>query len=82
MSSITVLFLGPAKDFVGTARSELSMPDGGSILELRERLVSMHPRLSTTIEAMRFAINGVFARDAEIVRVGDEVAIIPPVSGG
>jgi molybdopterin converting factor subunit 1 len=45
-------------------------------------LLSRWPALAPLRSQVRLARNGVYAGEAEVFRPGDEVALIPPVSGG
>ena len=82
MASINVLFLGPARDLAGCETASIDLPDGATVLELRSVLVDRHPRLQVGMKSIRFAVNEEFANDATVLQAGDEVALIPPVSGG
>ncbi len=76
-----VLFFAHVKDAVG--RRELNVDadglDAGSLWEL---LIQSYPVLSLHRSVVRLARNGEFARANEIFNNNDEVALIPPVSGG
>jgi molybdopterin converting factor small subunit len=50
--------------------------------ELWSVLADQHPGLAPMRETLAFAINGEYARMEEAVSIGDEVAVLPPVSGG
>jgi molybdopterin synthase catalytic subunit len=79
---ITLLFLGPARDFAGVESAERSLEDGCSIVDLRGILAELYPQLAPALHTIRFAVNQRFATDATTLADGDEVALIPPVSGG
>jgi molybdopterin converting factor subunit 1 len=82
MSGVKVLLFGAAADLAG--KREIEVPLGGesSLDELWEKVVGEYPRLSPMRETLAFAVNGEYAeRDAEVTP-GDEVAFLPPVSGG
>ncbi len=82
MIQITLLFLGPARDFAGVESAERSLEDGSSIGALRRILAEAYPQLAPALNIIRFAVNERFATDATTLAGGDEVALIPPVSGG
>jgi len=79
---IDVLMLGPAQDLAGSGRIAVDIPDGATVGTLRVALAKTVPGLERALPAMRFALNDTFAVDDTPVRAGDEVAVIPPVSGG
>ena len=82
MIEINVLFLGPARDFAGVDDASLELPDHATIAELRTILADRHPGLVGAMATIRFAVNQEFADDETVLKSGDEVALIPPVSGG
>ncbi len=72
---------GIAREMVGSAEASLSISDGATVQEIKQRLIEQHPTLAT-IGTFRLAVNQAFAQDGDQVQAGDEIAIIPPVSGG
>ncbi len=79
---IRVLLFGAAADRAGTREVELPVDDGGTIGELWTLLVDRHPELIPMRDTLAFAVNGEYARMDAGVSPGDEVAVLPPVSGG
>ncbi len=81
MDEINVLLFGAAADRAGTR--ETSVAAGEVTLdELWPLLAERYPDLSPMRDTLAFAVNGEYARgDARVVS-GDEVAVLPPVSGG
>jgi sulfur-carrier protein len=78
---IKVLLFGAAADRAGTRQVELPV-NHGTLAELWTLLVDGHPDLSPMRDTLAFAVNGEYARMDERVSPGDEVAVLPPVSGG
>ena len=81
MAGIKVLLFGAAADRAGTR--ETRVPVGETTLDgLWPLLAERYPDLSPMRHTLAFAVNGEYARgDARVVS-GDEVAVLPPVSGG
>lgn len=79
---VTVLFFGPAKDITGTDQISLDLSNDATIGALKNKLVQSYPKMDRLMGSVRFAINATFASDDTTLSAGDEVAIIPPVSGG
>ncbi len=79
---IRVLLFGAAADRVGARRIELPMDGGTTLGELWPLLAERHPELVPMRDTLAFAVNGEYARMDEDVSPGDEVAVLPPVSGG
>ena len=81
MDGIRVLLFGAAADRAGTRDTEI--PAGEITLdELWPLLAERHPDLSPMRGTLAFAVNGEYARGDARVSPGDEVAVLPPVSGG
>jgi molybdopterin converting factor subunit 1 len=77
-----VLLFGAAADLAGGAR-EVEVPAGSSTLaELWGVLERRHPDLAPMRDTLAFAVNGEYARMEDPVSDDDEVAVLPPVSGG
>ena len=79
---IEVLLFGAAADRAGTRRVQLAVERPTTLAELWRLLAERHPDLSSMRDTLAFAVNGEYAKMAEPVGPGDEVAVLPPVSGG
>ena len=75
--ALRVLFLGRLQDIAGAA--ERACPVAASMAEL---IAGFEPELAGALrsDTVRVAVNGVLGADA--LADGDEVAFLPPVSGG
>lgn len=83
MSSVTVLLFGAAADLAGTRQTEIeSKADVSTLAEIWPVLTELHPDLAPMRDNLAFAVNGEYARMDALVSPGDEVAVLPPVSGG
>lgn len=82
MITIEVKFLGPATDLAGTISTSLEFDSPGTLRSVIDRLAERYPKLAPALPTVRFAINQNFATENAEVKDGDEVAVIPPVSGG
>ncbi len=80
--SVRVLFLGPACDWAGMSEASFEHGEGATVATLAERIYADLPALAERRAVLRFAVNQNFAGDDVEIHDGDEVAIIPPVSGG
>lgn len=70
------------REQAGTRRVELTVPPRSTIADAWDRLVALHPVLGPGRGSVRFARNGTYADEGERLEDGDELAVIPPVSGG
>lgn len=77
---VRVLFFGVLKDLLSSSGDAVVLPEGASVAELMERLRNGadHPVWG----ALAIAVNREYAARSVVLREGDEVALLPPVSGG
>ena len=54
---------------------------GSTVGELRTQLLSGYPRLAA-LRSLMVAVNNAYADDGQLLNEQDEIALIPPVSGG
>jgi MoaE-MoaD fusion protein len=82
MNTITILFFAHLKELAGTNRLRLEVPSEFRILDLRQRLIELHPALRAILPSALASINQSFAFDDDTIPPEAEVAFFPPVSGG
>jgi molybdopterin converting factor subunit 1 len=79
---VTVLFFGVLKEMLSTESQTLDLPQGATVDAVlgyfRERM-PQQPKLWSTLAV---AVNQSYAPNGCLLRDGDEVALLPPVSGG
>lgn len=74
-----VLTLNPAED---VKSSSIQNGSGLTLADLRRLLCTLYPAATSTIEHITFACNLEYSNDDVELHDGDEVALIPPISGG
>jgi molybdopterin synthase catalytic subunit/molybdopterin converting factor small subunit len=79
---IKVLFFGMLKEIVGQAEECVTLEDGSDVGRLFEAYAVRFPQLAQHSSSMLFSRNREFAGRGESLHEGDEVAFLPPVSGG
>lgn len=79
---VQVLVFGELRDIIGASQVSVSMPPASRIVDLLVVLETRFPRLSTHRERMACAVNAKWSDAATTLQPGDEVALLPPVSGG
>ena len=79
---VTVRFFALHRDVVGAPELELEIPAGTTAGELWAQLSATYPRLSGATRSLMYAVNQSYADAGTELHEGDEVAFIPPVSGG
>lgn len=78
---INVKFFALGKELVGNSSLEIEMEVNSNVQSLLESLKSKHPKLNE-LKSFLVAVNMEYADMEKSLKDGDEVAIIPPVSGG
>ncbi len=81
MESIKVRLFGAAADRAGTREVEVES-EATTLDGLWPVLAEKYPGLEPMRETLAFAVNEEYARGDALVEPGDEVAVLPPVSGG
>jgi len=70
------------KDVVGKPADEIDLPDGASVRDVLERYDSQIPSLKKSLPSLAIAVNQQYAGPNAKLKADDEVALLPPVSGG
>lgn len=71
---------GITKDIVG-GKETIIEAQGSTVGELRAELVKKFPRMEG-LRSLFIAVNSSYALESAIITENDEIALIPPVSGG
>jgi len=79
---VRVLFFGRLKDIVGRAEDAAELPEGSRVEDVFARYRASFPALDGLRPSLAASVNQELAGWAAPVRAGDEVAFLPPVSGG
>lgn len=78
---VDLLLFGITKDIIGGNSYNIELPDDATVATLREKLVAKYPKLAD-LKSIMVAINNEYSNDDQSIRETDEIALIPPVSGG
>ena len=79
---VTVLFFGRLKELTGHAEASAEFADAATIEQLFALYSARHPELAKYRSSVVASRNQEFAAWDTPLRSGDEVAFLPPVSGG
>ncbi len=79
---VEVLYFGVLKDLLRRERERIELAGPVSVEALLERIRVAERSNDSLWESLAVAINEVYAGRGDLVRDGDEVALLPPVSGG
>lgn len=80
--TITLKLFAVYQETLGIPEKAMSLPAGTTAGEVRDRLIKSHPSLAQWKDLTRFGINLQFADENTALQDGDELVLIPPVSGG
>jgi molybdopterin synthase sulfur carrier subunit len=79
---VTVRLFARLRDIAGAAELTRDIPPGATIGDLWHELAGEYPELAPYERSISSAVNADYARMTHELRAGDEVAFLPPVSGG
>ena len=80
--TVTVKLFAAYQEAYGLSELKLEFPNDTPVSQVLERLSADRPQLEQWRDRTRFGINLEFATPDTILQDGDEVVLIPPVSGG
>jgi sulfur-carrier protein len=80
--TITVKLFAAYQEAYGQPEVVLELPEGTTMAQVCDRICSPYPELNTLKPITRYGINLTFVDAQTPVQNGDEVVLIPPVSGG
>lgn len=82
MPPIALKLFAAARDIAGADSLNLELGETSTVSDIRRAAVAAVPALGPLVERSLIAVNSRYAADNQAVSPADEVALIPPVSGG
>jgi molybdopterin converting factor subunit 1 len=79
---VTIRVFARLKDVVGASELVRDVPAGASVATVWQQLAAEFPDLAAYQSSISAAVNAEYTRMSGVVRDGDEIAFLPPVSGG
>jgi molybdopterin synthase catalytic subunit len=70
------------KDWLGSMATTVELPEGATVAELLNRMSSGAPVRNDLLRGIAVSVNAEYALATHVLRDGDEVGLLPPVSGG
>jgi molybdopterin converting factor subunit 1 len=80
--TVRVLFFGIVRERIGVREEVVELPARASVADLLSTLSARHARFGEGAGSLRVAVNEEYVDSTATLSDNDEVAIIPPVSGG
>lgn len=81
MKTVRIKAFGITRDILGAREVELQLEKGRTVGDLKAHLATVYPDV-LALKSLFVAVNNEYADDSIILGDADEVALIPPVSGG
>ena len=78
----TVRLFAILREKAGTSETTVDLPEYSTVADLLAAIESRYPGLSASVSHTMIAVNTEYVEETHPLRDGDEVALIPPVSGG
>lgn len=78
---IEVLFFGITADLIGEKSITFNILEGMTVNDIKQKLLETYPKL-VQHQSFSMALNMEYAEGNNLVKNGDTIALIPPVSGG
>jgi molybdopterin converting factor subunit 1 len=79
---VRILFFGVLKDLACKSSDVLDLPDSALVRDVLSHYLSEVPAMRESIASLAVAVNQEYAGPERVLRTDDEVALLPPVSGG
>ena len=80
--AVTILCFAGLRERAGFGELEYDAPDGTSVSQILDDLVTQYPAIGEALPSCLVALNEEYVREGATVKAGDTIALIPPVSGG
>ena len=78
---VNLLLFGITKDLLGKQLLNLDIKEKSTVADFKKMLQEKYPEL-IELNSLAIAVNSEYANDSTLISENDEIALIPPVSGG
>jgi MoaE-MoaD fusion protein len=82
LMQIRVLFFGALKELVGRSMETIDLPDGAYVNDVLARYDIQFPNFGAIRPSLAISVNQEYSGADRVLTAGDEVGLLPPVSGG
>ncbi|GAB4472025.1 MAG: hypothetical protein OHK0057_16180 [Thermoflexibacter sp.] len=78
---VEIILFGITKEIIGKDKLTLDLQENSKVIQVMEKLYVDYPKLKN-LKSLLVAVNSEYAEDEQVLSEKDEIALIPPVSGG
>ena len=82
MIAVQVKFFAMCRDVTKRDEESMALPDAATVEGFWKKIILLYPALEKYRAASRVAVNREYVPPERVLENGDEICIIPPVSGG
>jgi len=79
---VKVKLFASFREIVGAKEEDIELPDGSTVQALLEDYIRRFPRIERYREHIILSVNRDYGAPSRVLKAGDEVSFLPPVSGG
>ena len=79
---LNVRLFAAFRERAGAGSITIDLPEGATVADLVTHIAVTSPALAPILKSARPVLNQEFALPEEVLKASDEVALLPPVSGG
>jgi molybdopterin converting factor subunit 1 len=79
--TLKILTFGIARDIIGGSTVNFETPESTTVADLKQQLLLAYPRFGN-LSSLMIAVNEEYGDDETVIAENDDIALIPPVSGG
>lgn len=80
--TITLKFYGQLRDITKNKETQIQVRESATVGELAEMLTQEFPELRDHLKTVSFAVDNEYAPKKTVLQEGNEVGLLPPISGG
>jgi len=80
--TVKVLYFASIRDITGKGTESFELGSGASLKALLDQLATQYPPVGEMLASTMVSVNQEYVEPDATLSEGDEVALIPPVSGG
>ncbi len=79
---VKVKYFAVCREMFNRDEEEMELPDGAVLMDILKRLEEEWPEIPEYYQVMQMSVNWEYATERTKLSDGDEIALIPPVTGG